>query len=105
MFMGSREAVDAAILRALSDGPKHGFAISEAVGWGTEERDIYLALHRLELSGTLASRWGSGENRQRAKYYALRESRGCRPELAAELLALLMMSGSAAAHPGDAVGC
>ena len=36
-----------------------------------EEGALYPALHRLELRGLLASRWGASESNRRAKFYQL----------------------------------
>jgi transcriptional regulator len=69
--------VDLLLLKALSWGPRHGYAISEwldGVTGGTllvEEGTLYPALHRLEGKGWIASDWGSSENNRRAKYYRL----------------------------------
>jgi transcriptional regulator len=69
--------VDLLLLKALSWGPRHGYAISEwldRVTGGTllvEEGTLYPALHRLEGKGWIASDWGSSENNRRAKYYRL----------------------------------
>ena len=69
--------VDLLLLKALSWGPRHGYAISEwldRVTGGTllvEEGTLYPALHRLEGKGWIASDWGASENNRRAKYYRL----------------------------------
>jgi transcriptional regulator len=69
--------VDLLLLKALSWGPRHGYAISEwleRVTDGTllvEEGTLYPALHRLEGKGWIDSEWGTSENNRRAKYYRL----------------------------------
>jgi transcriptional regulator len=69
--------VDLLLLKALTWGPRHGYAISEwleRVTGGTllvEEGTLYPALHRLEGKGWIASDWGTSENNRRAKYYRL----------------------------------
>jgi transcriptional regulator len=69
--------VNLLLLKALSWGPRHGYAISEwleRVTGGTllvEEGTLYPALHRLEGKGLVASAWGTSENNRRAKYYRL----------------------------------
>jgi len=70
-----RSSLDLLILKALSWGPKHGYAVSEwienatgdalSVGEGT----LYPALHRLERKGWVESEWGLTDNNRRAKYY------------------------------------
>jgi PadR family transcriptional regulator PadR len=72
-----RGTFDLLILRALSWGPAHGYAIARwieqatsdvlAVGEGT----LYPALHRLEERGWIDASWGVSENNRQAKFYAL----------------------------------
>jgi PadR family transcriptional regulator PadR len=69
--------LDVLVLRALSWGPRHGYAVarwirssSDAV-LAVEDRALYVALHRLESRGWLRSAWGASENNRRAKYYEL----------------------------------
>jgi len=72
-----RGTLDLLILKALSTGAKHGYAVSEwidAVTDGSllvEEGTLYPALHRLARRGLVATEWGVSENNRRAKYYAL----------------------------------
>jgi transcriptional regulator len=69
--------VDLLLLKALSWGPRHGYAVSEwldRITGGTllvEEGTLYPALHRLEGKGWILSEWGISENNRRAKYYRL----------------------------------
>ena len=68
---------DVLILKAVSWGPIHGFAISKWLrhtteGFlGLEDAGLYQALHRLEGRGWLRSEWGLSANNRRAKYYEL----------------------------------
>src|SRR6476469_2224817 len=72
--------LDMLVLRALSSGAKHGYAVAEWIHETSqdvlrvEEGALYPALHRLELKGLLKSEWGISENNRRAKYYALTNS-------------------------------
>jgi transcriptional regulator len=65
------------ILRTLSSGPNHGFAIARRIQQVSndvlrvEEGSLYPALHRLEVQGWIASEWGVTENNRKAKYYRL----------------------------------
>ena len=72
-----RGTLDVLILKALSWGPRHGYAVAEWVKVITdgdvlvEEGPLYTALHRLERNGWLTAEWGYSENNRRAKYYRL----------------------------------
>lgn len=72
--------LDLLILRTLSLGPQHGWAISERVQQLSSEvlqiqqGSLYPALHRLERRGWVKARWGASENNRRAKYYELTKS-------------------------------
>ena len=69
--------LDLLILKALSGGSAHGYAVARwieeatgdvlAVGEGT----LYPALHRLEERGLVEAEWGVSENNRRAKFYRL----------------------------------
>jgi transcriptional regulator len=80
--------LDMLILRTLTIGSKHGYAIAELIHQRSdavlrvEEGALYPALHRLELRGWLDSEWGASENNRRAKYYRLTDNG--RKQLAAE---------------------
>ena len=69
--------LDLLILRTLSNGPHHGWAISERVqqvssdALSIQQGSLYPALHRLERRGWVKARWGTSENNRRAKYYEL----------------------------------
>ena len=69
--------LDILILRTLSLGPLHGYAIATSIKERTddvllvEEGALYPALHRLERRGLLDSEWGLSENNRKARYYRL----------------------------------
>ena len=69
--------LDLLILHALQRGSMHGYAIAQAIHLlsdevlSVEEGSLYPALHRLEVDGAIASKWGSSENNRKAKYYKL----------------------------------
>ena len=69
--------LDLLILKTLTWGPKHGYAV---VSWIRETTDdklqieegaLYTALHRMEKRGWLESEWGLSDNNRKAKYYQL----------------------------------
>ena len=72
-----RESLDLLILKALTWGPKHGYAISEWIEGSTsellliEEGTLYPALHRLAERGWVSSEWGQSDSGRRARYYEL----------------------------------
>ena len=72
--------LDLLILRTLSLGPQHGWAISERVQQLSsdvlriQQGSLYPGLHRLERRGFIKARWGTSENNRRAKYYELSKS-------------------------------
>lgn len=69
--------LDLLILRVLSLGPQHGWAVSERLHQISRETlqvpqgSLYPALHRLERRGWITASWGSSDNNRRAKYYEL----------------------------------
>jgi PadR family transcriptional regulator, regulatory protein PadR len=69
--------LDVLILKTLSWGPRHGYAIARWIRETTddvlqiEEGALYPALHRMEKRGWIESEWGLSENNRRAKYYQL----------------------------------
>lgn len=72
-----RGTLDLLILKALTWGPRHGYAVSSWIRDTTsgelevEDGALYQALHRLEARGWVAAEWGVSENNRKAKYYAL----------------------------------
>jgi transcriptional regulator len=83
-----RGTLDLLILKALSWGPRHGYAVADWVRAVSkdellvEEGPLYTALHRLEKNRLLTSEWGYSENNRRAKFYQL--SRAGRQQLKEE---------------------
>ena len=69
--------LDLLILKALSLGAMHGWAISERIHQVSREvlqvpqGSLYPALHRLERRGWIKAEWGASENNRKAKYYEL----------------------------------
>ena len=69
--------LDMLILKALSRGAMHGYAVTEFIQQNSgdvlrvEEGALYPALHRLQLRGLLAAEWGVSENNRRARFYRL----------------------------------
>jgi PadR family transcriptional regulator, regulatory protein PadR len=69
--------LDLLILRTLSLGPNHGWAISERIRQVSskvlqvQQGSLYPALHRLERRGWIKAHWGASENNRRAKFYEL----------------------------------
>lgn len=69
--------VDLLVLRALQDGPAHGYSVSRWIRERTdrvfsmEDAALYQALHRLEARGWIEAEWGLSENNRRARFYAL----------------------------------
>lgn len=69
--------LDVLILKSLSWGALHGYAVAESIGERSgqvlkvEEGALYPALHRLEKRGLLEAEWGLSENNRRAKFYKL----------------------------------
>ena len=69
--------LDLLILKALSLGAQHGWAISERIrevsrdAMQIPQGSLYPALHRLERRGWIAARWDTSDNNRRAKYYEL----------------------------------
>ena len=69
--------LDLLILKTLSWGPRHGYAVASGIRQTTndrlqiEEGALYTALHRMEKRGWLEAEWGLSENNRKAKYYQL----------------------------------
>jgi transcriptional regulator len=80
--MGSKKSLlhgtlETLVLKALADGPRHGYAIArwleETAGEAirVEEGSLYPALYRMEKEGLLRAEWGLSELERRAKLYRL----------------------------------
>ncbi len=69
--------LDLLILKILSLGPMHGWAISHRLeqvsneALGVSVGSLYPALHKLEQGGWIAAEWKTSELGKRAKYYTL----------------------------------
>lgn len=74
LFTGS---LDLLILKALSWGPRHGYAVGRWIRDTTEdailvqEGALYPALHRLERRGLVTEEWGLTDTNREAKFYRL----------------------------------
>ena len=74
VFTGTLELL---VLKALTWGPRHGYAIGRWIRETTEEAlviqegALYPALHRLERKGFVSEQWGATESGRQAKYYTL----------------------------------
>jgi transcriptional regulator len=72
-----RGALEMLILRTIEDGPKHGYAITEAILAASEdvldidEGSMYPALYRMQRRGWVEAEWGRSDNNRRAKFYAI----------------------------------
>jgi PadR family transcriptional regulator PadR len=81
--------LDALILKTLTRGPLHGYAIAQFIETTTaeavviEEGSLYPALYRMERRGWVEAEWGTSELGRRAKLYRLTDAG--RRQLAAEL--------------------
>jgi len=69
--------LDALILKTLSRGARHGYAIARWLEEATddvlqiEEGSLYPALYRMERRGWIESDWGVSELGRRVKFYRL----------------------------------
>jgi PadR family transcriptional regulator, regulatory protein PadR len=65
------------ILRTLTRGPLHGYAIARRIkassneGLEIEDGSLYPALNRMVVKGWLTSEWGTSENNRKARFYRL----------------------------------
>jgi PadR family transcriptional regulator PadR len=66
--------LDTLLLAALDGGPRHGYAVIEALRQDSSGRfdlptgTVYPALHRLERAALIASTWSVVEGRRRRTY-------------------------------------
>ena len=69
--------LDALILKTLSWGPRHGYAItrwlrdSSGDAIQVEEGSLYPALYRMERQGWIEAEWGTSELGRKARFYRL----------------------------------
>src|SRR5919205_4438539 len=72
--------LDALILKTLSGGPRHGYAITrwlrETSGDAiqVEEGSLYPALYRMERAGWIEAEWGTSELGRRVRFYKITTS-------------------------------
>jgi PadR family transcriptional regulator PadR len=94
--------LDGILLAVLEPGPRHGYAIMEALRVRSGGQvdlptgTIYPALHRLERAGLIAASWSAGGGRRRRDYEltpagvrALAAERGTWRDFSAAVSALL----------------
>jgi transcriptional regulator len=71
-----RGAIELLVLKSLSWGPMHGYAIAKWIQETTddalrvEEGSLYPALHRLEDKGFVDAKWGVSDTNRQAKFYS-----------------------------------
>ena len=69
--------LDVLVLRALSWGPMHGYAVASFIRQGSSgsfkvlDGALYTSLHRMEERGWVESEWGNSDKKKRAKFYSL----------------------------------
>ena len=69
--------VDVLILKTLTWGAMHGYAVSRSIRERTDDvlqvddAALYQALHRLAGKGYVRAEWGVSENNRRARFYEL----------------------------------
>jgi transcriptional regulator len=69
--------LDVLVLRALSWGRMHGYAVARFIRQGSTgsfnvlDGALYTSLHRMEERGWVESQWGNTEQGKRAKFYRL----------------------------------
>lgn len=69
--------LDALILKTLTRGPRHGYAIARWIEEATdeavlvEEGSLYPALYRMERRGWIDAEWGTSELGRKAKFYRI----------------------------------
>lgn len=69
--------LDVLVLRALSWGTMHGYAVARFIRQGSDgtfkvlDGALYTSLHRMEERGWVESEWGTSEKKKRARFYRL----------------------------------
>ena len=69
--------LDALVLKTLSWGPRHGYAVARWLEQTTgdalriEEGSLYPALYRMERQGWIEAEWGMTELGRKARFYKL----------------------------------
>jgi PadR family transcriptional regulator, regulatory protein PadR len=92
--------LDLLILRTLSHGALHGYAVAQRLKIVSEdvlqigESALYPALQRLLAGGFVKAEWGASENNRRARFYTI--TAAGRKRLQAERVAYARMSAAIA---------
>jgi PadR family transcriptional regulator PadR len=69
--------LDLLILKTLSIGPRHGWAIAKRIqqmsgeALQVQQGSLYPALHRLEQQAWIKAKWDESETGRQAKFYSL----------------------------------
>jgi transcriptional regulator len=69
--------LDTLVLRGLTRGPRHGYAVARWIEQSSGDAltvldgALYTALHRMEERELIASEWGVSSTGRRAKFYRL----------------------------------
>ncbi|HET7585003.1 MAG TPA: PadR family transcriptional regulator [Gemmatimonadaceae bacterium] len=69
--------LDVLVLRALSHGRMHGYAVAQFIRTSSDgsfrvlDGALYTSLHRMEERGWVESDWGISDKGKRAKFYRL----------------------------------
>jgi PadR family transcriptional regulator, regulatory protein PadR len=72
--------LDALVLKTLTFGPRHGYAIARWLKDQTrdalqvEEGSLYPALYRMERDGWIKADWGTSELGRKAKFYHITDA-------------------------------
>ncbi len=88
--------LDMLVLRTLSLGPLHGYAIAQHIEresgevFRVEQGSLYPALERLQRAGWVTSKWGRSPTGRRARYYTI--TAGGRKQLGEEISQFTRMS-------------
>jgi PadR family transcriptional regulator PadR len=101
--------LDLLILKAVSLGPQHGYAVllrlQQITGGALtiEQGALYPALYRLEHQGLLGAEWGLSDNNRRARFYSLTAAgrKRLREETATWNLLVSAMAAALEANLGD----
>lgn len=93
-----RGTLDLMILKTLTRGPQHGWAIAQTIRLGSggvfdvNQGSLYPALHRMKRRGWVTAEWRNSESGRRARFYTLTAA-GC-SQLAEEELAWTSSKGA-----------
>ena len=82
--------LDTLVLKTLSWGPRHGYAIARWIQDATDdalqigEGSLYPALYRMEKRALIEAEWGNSETGRKVKFYRLTPEGRARLELELE---------------------